>query len=325
MATIQTLLTRKQSLSLIKDSLVRDSTFPADNYGIKRGSMNKLFLTFVLVAASFNAFAQDSRCQSGTICTYSKMPLMRQSDPKFTQFVANRIGQNPATYKDPGLCATTAGSMAVSAIMLEKAPATGTSSALLARWNSMTTENSAYLLGQQIKTDFVKGGTKTRDLYDGYKAFFKFARASKFQLSSEGTGFWDNLFDKYDEYPLQSLINGIKSNKHVLQASMIATVKKEKKVLWTTIKWNEPGSGHSVVINGFDGNRLKVFDPWGAMYPIITQVESVKLNPLWSQKATTVTSVGAAQGFSPVGFVGNETKGKGNYVILSGFVKADAY
>lgn len=286
--------------------------------------MKKLiFATMIL--ASFNTFSQDPRCQSGTICTYSKMPLMRQSDPTFLQFVARRTGQDPAKYRDPGLCATTAGSMAVTAIMREKAQTTASASGLLARWLSMTPENSSFLLGQQIGTDFVKGGTKTREMFNGYKSFFQFSRAQKYQLSSSGVTFWDNLFDRYDEYSQESLINNIRNNKHVLQASFVGTVKKEKRVLWTTIKWNSPANGHSVIINGFDGNRLKAFDPWGYMYPVFTKVESVKLNPLWSQKATTVQTVSTAQGFYPSGFVGSETKGKGNYVILSGFVKLDAH
>lgn len=277
-----------------------------------------------MVLGSLNLFAQDPRCQSTSICTYPKMPLQRQTDPKLLQYIANRTGQNPTTYKDPGLCATVAGNMAISAIMLEKAPTTNPSSSLLSRWDSMTPENASYLLGQSIGTNFVTGGTKTRDLANGYKSFFKFARANKFQLVTEGTGFWDNIFDKYDEYPMQAMINGIRSNKHILHTSLIATVKKEKKILWTKISWNEPSTGHSIVINGFDGARFKVYDPWGGMYPIITQIESVKTNPLFSQKVTTVTSVGASQGFSPVGFVANETKGKGNYVLFSGYVKADA-
>lgn len=284
--------------------------------------MMKQIVVMMVLATPLASFSVDPRCQSSSICTYSTMPLLRQSDPKLTQFVAIRIGKDPVTYKDPGLCAAVSGSMAISALMKEKDQATRPGSDLLVRWQSLTPENATYLFGKAAKTDFVKGGTYSTDLKKGYEAIYRFVNFVSYKLDFVGTSFLDN-FDKFGEYSHQQITHHMSQHKHLMHVSLLPAAKKEKRVLWTTVTWYEVQKmGHSVIFNGHDSGKIKVFDPWGGMYPIVTSISSVKLNPLWSQKVTVVNSAGPTQGFSPVGYVGNETKGKGNLVLIRDFVRA---
>jgi hypothetical protein len=214
--------------------------------------------------------------------------------------------------------------MVVNAIVREKLQTTKGASDLLSKWASLESFTAVYNVGSELKTDFVKGGTKNTDAFAGYKNFFKFINQRSFQLSSEGVGYWDRVFDRYDEYRNDQLIQNFKNKKHLLQANVISATKKEKKVLWTKITWYEAETGHAVAFNGYDGNRLKLFDPWGSIYPVQTKIESVKMNPLWSNNVTTVQVVGPVSGMIPVGFVGREISA-GKIVIMSGYIKADAY
>jgi hypothetical protein len=293
-------------------------------------------ITFMLSMVLVTMMAEarvDNRCQSESICVYSKMPLLRQSDPRLARFIALRIRENPHRYKDPGLCAPVASTMAIAGIMSEMhlgtTPANGLVNLLSMPSSRVSPENKVWLIGKEVKTDFRRGGTKANDVFSAYKRFFHFKNQKSKQLAAHGISNWDNLRDRYGEYDNNRLVNSIKSKKHVLHTFLTAAELKKKKILWKKIRYYSPTVGHATLINGVDGNRLKMFDPWGSMYPVRTSIQKVKMNPLWARRVTLVHQVGRsagiprAPGHGPASMVEGTIR-SGRLVLMNGYIKLDA-
>lgn len=283
-------------------------------------------LSVVLFAIlSLQSWGADKRCQSNRLCFFPKMPVLRQGDPSLLRHIAQNTRQDPSRYRDPGICSAVAGTMAVAAILNDKSPSTQNGSDLLSNFQRMGPYSATLNLGKQIGTDFKKGGTKNRDAFNGYKRFFKFYNYKSYKLDSDGVGYWDAINDRYDEYTTQSLINGFKSQKHILQANLESAKLKKKRILWKKISWYSPQDGHSVLVNGFDGPWLKIFDPWGAIYPVRLHVAKVKMNPLWSNKVTLAYVSGRPRTRGPAGFIGKNSNHRGSIVVMRGYIKIDAH
>lgn len=255
------------------------------------------------------------------------MPILRQTDPSLSNYIAQRIGQNPNTFKDTGWCVPTSGAMLMTGIMKEKWINTTSFSGFLNAVPYAEWQQNVFVFGNNFGTDWKKGGTKFNNAYSAYQNFFTFQKWKDRELSAKNVSTFDRIFDSFGEFPHTNLVNNIKNNKKAYHAVVLKTEKKEKKILWTKVTWYETDKNyvHAIAINGVENNYLKIYDPWGSIHSAQTSVQSMKMNPLWSQKVTVITPTSGSTGPSPVGFIGQVTHGFKVPALLTQVIEIDAY
>lgn len=268
----------------------------------------------------------DSRCQSSNLCLYAQMPILRQSDPALASFIASRIGENPNTFKDKGWCVPASSAMIMSGIMKEKDQQTTSLTGFLNGVPFASAEQNIFTLGNRLGTNWREGGTRFNNVWLAYNDFFKFSRFKDYELKAKNVTTWDRFFDSFGEFPHSDLVNSIKNNKKSFHAVILKTVKKEKRILWVKVNWYEADKNfeHAVAVNGVENNYLKIFDPWGSIHSAQTSVESMKMNPLWSQKVTVIKPTSGSTGPHPVGFIGQVTNGFKVPALMTQVIEIDA-
>jgi hypothetical protein len=131
--------------------------------------------------------------------------------------------------------------------------------------------------GVDFKTDFKNGGTYTNDAYNGIRNLVKRASNTKSKYYHMGRS-----------YPIDSgssIKNSIKNRKHIEYVAMCKFKVKNKRTLVATMRYDSEikrrkqqvgyyevmgkNEGcHALALNGYDGNRLIIYDPWGRVYTV---------------------------------------------------------
>ncbi|RLA62796.1 MAG: hypothetical protein DRQ88_13230 [Epsilonproteobacteria bacterium] len=240
--------------------------------------MKLLIIIFSL--SSFSLFAGGSKkpppvnenaCTSSSYCTYGKMPLANQGSMKLRWYLNSKTGNKVAM--DPGWCGPVAGMMALYGMKEHNKNV---------RYNSWLKDRTEWRYGVWksgvgFKTKFKDGGTYNSYASNHIRDLVNAATNTKSKYHSKGS-----------YYPMDSgasIKNSIKNKKHIEYVSMCRYKVENKRTLVANINYDSKvkqrhqqvgyyevlgkNEGcHALAINGYDGNRLIIYDPWGRAYTV---------------------------------------------------------
>lgn len=209
-------------------------------------------------------------CVSDNFCTYGEMPLQNQGAVTLKWYI-NKKEKNWNVW-DPGWCGAVAGMMALYGINKHNRKI---------QWNSWMSDNpenkyGAWKTGLDFKTDFKKGGT-----YDGN------AKAAIENLLNLAKNYKSKYFS-VESSPIASsasIKNEIKTQKHVEYLSICKYNVENRRTIAPDLYFDkkiperkaqigyyevlkEIKGCHALALNGYDGNRLIINDPWGRVYTV---------------------------------------------------------
>lgn len=197
------------------------------------------------------------RCQSTNRCLYAQMPIYQQGHSGLESYIGNKIGV--ANYQDAGICVPTSAAMILRAVVAEKDPATRLNNSFLENLHLNSWYDTVYQIGVDSSTDFINGGTYYDNVLTSFQEYFHHTVAKKdLFISSLGSGSDLASFTNLD------IINLIKTYKTAFLIGTDARRRREAQINGVKKIWYEIGdASHSLVIKGFDGDRLHIQDPWG--------------------------------------------------------------
>lgn len=247
----------------------------------------------------------DPRCQSADLCVFTKMPLYYQQDSGLEQLIRQRRG-----VYDGGLCTPTATAMILGGVLSEANSGSRRDGWLSAFENSWDMKERVYQTGVRENTDFKDGGTRPRRA----KVLINSVRKNssgvvKNKFVEDGIGELDHAHPSTEK-----LIGLIRADKYALLVGM--NHHRRKRNIWGT-SWKREG-GHSLAINGFDRDALKVYDPWAEVYYVRLHNEHLKIHGIGVGKNRSVVDI--AGGYAnDWGFVANG-QSEGLKVILDEYI-----
>lgn len=217
------------------------------------------------------AFAVTPLCTSDKFCVNSKMPLLSQSSPSLPPLIA-KYSNNSAVKQDRGWCAAVASTMTLAGARLSSQVGTYPSDIENVKYIATNSDlnlrtaayaSTIYKVGKKIGTSWVNGGTPTHSMMSGVSNYLN------------GVG-----------------INPITQEKAFGKG--LGTSAPNFKLLFKNQRWNfqfvvcarDTSSYtsylirdcHIISFNGYEGNSLKIFDPWGRIYNVNIQASSTVKN-----------------------------------------------
>jgi hypothetical protein len=213
---------------------------------------------------------KENKCTSSRYCTYGKMPLDRQNRMGLRWYI-NKKSKN-RVWNDPGWCGPVAGMMALYGMKNHNPKV---------RFNSWldhkTSKNyGVWRSGEDFDTDWKGGGTYAYDTYIGIKNLVNRARRTKSKYYDRKNSDFDNS---------KTIKDSIQRRKHIEYVSMCNQKVETKRTLLPNLRYDSAVKKrfqkvgyyevlgdyigcHALVINGYDGNRLIAYDPWGRVYTV---------------------------------------------------------
>ena len=214
-------------------------------------------------------------CVSDKYCTYGDMPLQNQGAITLKWYLNKK--ESNMKMSDPGWCGPTAGMMALYGIKKHNPKV---------KWNSWMDDGTdnhygVWRAGKDFKTDFKSGGTYNNNTEAAVKSLVDNAKniSAKF-FSSQNAPIETSL----------SIKNEIKAQKHVEYLSICKYKVENKRTLIPNLNYSsevqkrkssigyyevvkDQDGCHALALNGYDGDRLIIHDPWGRVYTV--DVESI--------------------------------------------------
>jgi len=256
---------------------------------IKKGQIIYLFLALFFELIGIDSFAFggnrfrgnevsdfENQCKSDLTCTYGKMPLQRQGAIMLRWYLNEK--EQLSVKSDPGWCGAVAGMMAIYGLKAHNPHV---------KWNAWPDKvpskrikkNGRYYgvwkTGKLFKTNFEKGGTYGHHAASGLQNMWDnlegvnwkhFSNERYLPLWSTETLKQDILEKKHVSYV------GISKEKVKIVRSLSPKVVYDEKVKkrfldvgYFEVPISREG-GHALVINGYDGQNLILYDPWGRIY-----------------------------------------------------------
>ena len=250
--------------------------------------MKKVIILMTIVSCSElfsfggNRFQEDgpfeNSCVSREVCTYGKMPLQRQGSMMLRWYLNEK--EDLSVRSDPGWCGAVAGMMAVYGLRAHNPHIKWNDWPDLLPTSKVKSRNrhfGVWRTGLIFKTDFENGGTYGHHAADALRDMWD-------KVENEKWKYYSN--ERY--LPLwssETLKKDIYQNKHV---SYVGVSKEEVKIvrsLSTNARYDENvkerfmevgyyevpvqrEGGHALVINGYDGGKIILYDPWGRIYTV---------------------------------------------------------
>ncbi len=239
----------------------------------------KIF-SLLLIFQAFNLFAAGSpspvpdRCESNTFCTNGKMPLFNQADWRLISYLQQNV--SGSITRDLGFCAPTAGAMFFAGLKLE-APKTKFNNLFDTITDSNVQSKSPeliYNIGQWIHTKWTKGGTGTVDIdyysnkigkgISNYKMKETELSVTHLMAGAKAGHFKDEIKKRKMMYLIQ--LGHYKGTYHRFDS--INCSKNPCEINYRSGGAYTRKGGHVLVINGYEGDYYKLYDPWGRIYNI---------------------------------------------------------
>tara|TARA_Y100001954_G_scaffold93508_1_gene102413 strand:+ start:527 stop:1501 length:975 start_codon:yes stop_codon:yes gene_type:complete len=218
----------------------------------------------------------ENQCRSEVACTYGNMPLQRQGSIMLRWYLNEK--EQLSVKSDPGWCGAVAGMMALYGLKAHNPQI---------KWNSWPDEvpfkrikkknlhYGVWKTGKLFKTNFEKGGTYGHHAALGLQNIWDNLEGAKWKhysnerylpLWSTETLKQDILEKKHVSYV------GISKEKVKIVRSLSPQIfyddeikKRYLDVGYFEVPVSREG-GHALVINGYDGDHLILYDPWGRIY-----------------------------------------------------------
>lgn len=251
-----------------------------------------------------------TRCQSSSRCFYSTMPFYNQSSPYLATYVGDQVyfDRNIEGHNSQGLSAPTSAAMLLQAVLDEKHPVTLLNNDFLQGYKNRVWYKNVYEIAKKAHTQFrIKDFTWNTMIYKAFRSYFNSTRAAK-----NLKWYKDGLLFKGSDITNSELINEIKKNKYGFLIGVSRHVHKTAKVLGHQISWYSREGEHSMVIKGFDGDRLHIQDPWGMDY---FAVIDRRVFPTTAMNIVHSHSVFIPVNFSSQGWMGSRYR-EGNRLVL---------
>jgi len=216
----------------------------------------------------------DNACKSSKLCTYSRMPLIKQGGRTLKWYIQKRTG-NWSLIGDTGWCGATSLGMGWMGISTHNPKI---------RWNSWLdskpkSNEYVWQAGQDSQTDWEDGGTYQGDAADGIKKRLR--------------GISKKTRERYvyQDYPMNPILGEkeikakIRKYKSVAYAGLARVKVKYVRTLSPALNFEkkikqrfqkvgyyeqmgDTAGFHAVMINGYDGRTIIVYDPWGRVYTV---------------------------------------------------------
>ena len=213
----------------------------------------------IIISMGVSFFSIQAMACSNSFCVNSEMPLLAQNSTRLVSAIS-RLERDSSIKRDPGWCAPVASTMALAG-SLKKSKNMSYSNAKLnamrnhdVNWNSHinsgTFADAIYQVGEIMKTNWRKGGTKTNNTHRAFKSIYNSIRGnvSKNYIqkvtkhSSYNVSYFKNLFK--GKFPAASMI--------------VKKTDRRRKFI----------TGHVLALHGYEGSTLKIYDPWGRIYNV---------------------------------------------------------
>lgn len=236
-----------------------------------------LFLLFFQVTNLFgkgSSVNEPDRCESDTFCVNGKMPLFNQGDYKLINLLKQKVSSS--IQRDMGYCVPTAQAMFLAGLKLE-APKVKFNNLL----DDLTGQNAdskaaelIYTIGQGEGTDWFKGGTvfskarsSLKNLEGGLSNYKRKKSDSASTHLTAGTEAGDFRGDIKKHKMMYLISLGVyKSMGHKLKS--VDCSKNPCQIDYDTWGFYTRNEGHGLVINGYEGDYFKIYDPWGRIYNV---------------------------------------------------------
>ena len=239
--------------------------------------MEKIPLFLISLLLTLNAHAAGSKapqktgnsCISDSFCTYGEMPLQNQGASTLLWYINDK--EKIKVPSDPGWCGAVAGMMALYGMKNHNPKV---------KWNSWMDDKAenkygVWKTGLDFKTDFKNGGTYSHLAYNAIN-----------NLLNKGSNY-NSKFISYGSSSASSasIKDEIKAQKHVEYLSICQYKVEIKRTLSPDLNYSneikdrkakvgyyevikELTGCHALALNGYDGNRLIIHDPWGRVYTV---------------------------------------------------------
>lgn len=242
--------------------------------------MKVLIFSLLLTFQVTNLFGKGSapnvpdRCESDTFCVNGKMPLFNQGDSKLISLLQQNV--SGSIQWDMGYCVPTAQAMFLAGLKLDAPKAKFNN--LIDNLTDLNVQTKApeiiYNMGQGTNTNWNKGGTvfsKARSYLkkiDGALTNYKRKEsdsASTHLTAGTEAGDFKRDIKKHKMMYLISL--GVyESMGHKLNS--VDCSKNPCEINYSTWGLYLRKLGHGLVINGYEGDYFKIYDPWGRIYNV---------------------------------------------------------
>lgn len=209
-------------------------------------------------------------CVSDNFCTYGEMPLQNQGAVTLKWYINDK--QKNWNVWDPGWCGAVAGMMALYGINKHNRKI---------KWNSWMDDNpenkyGAWKTGLEFKTDFKKGGTYDGNAKDAIEGLLNKATNYKSKYLSVENGPITNSLSVKNEIKAQKHVEYLSICKYKVENRRVITadlnldqkVKERKAKVGYYEVLKEIDGCHALALNGYDGNKLIINDPWGRVYTV---------------------------------------------------------
>ncbi len=242
--------------------------------------MKKINLGLICFLFTLNSYASGggppkeqktgNACVSDNFCTYGEMPLQNQGALTLKWYI-NKKEKNWNVW-DPGWCGAVSGMMALYGINKHNRKI---------KWNSWMDDNpenkyGAWKTGLDFKTNFKNGGT-----YDSN------ASTAIQNLLNKATNYKSKYFSiEYSPIASSASVkNEIKAQKHVEYLSICKYKVENRRTITADLNLDqkvkerkaqvgyyevlkEINGCHALAMNGYDGNKIIINDPWGRVYTV---------------------------------------------------------
>jgi hypothetical protein len=207
-------------------------------------------------------------CVSDNFCTYSEMPLQNQGALTLKWYI-NKKEKN-WNLSDPGWCGAVAGMMAIYGMVKHNRKVKYNS------WLDDKPDNhyGAWKTGVDFKTDFKKGGTYDGEASAAVQSLLNRATNYKSKYYSQGASGFDNSASIKNEIKAQKHVEYLSickygvENKRVITADLNQNLKDRKAKVGYYEVLGKTNGCHALALNGYDGNKLIINDPWGRVYTV---------------------------------------------------------
>jgi len=249
------------------------------------------------------------------------MPIWNQGSESLRDRINKEKGLN--LDKDPGWCGAVATAMFLRGLSQERVKTADMPN----EWDTpILLDENPYIIssGNLVETDFQQGGTLYSTLNRGIskvrsESIFKPQLIKKnseyeFEITDDRGEFYSVNSDVLNQIELKNRIRKSKPAHIILVGrysenksidSKLKCLKNTNIPFCTTVQEQKISyqrlDGHFLVINGYDGKYFKMYDPWGRIYNVSMNVETLDIEKDVEERSVPQTQVNLPGGNSFVG------------------------
>ncbi len=234
-------------------------------------------LSLTIALSYVTAMNVQANCTS-SFCIKADMPLLHQSTSKLADYISQRE-RNSSIKKDTGWCSPVASTMAISGEFLSTPTNTSLGDNTLNSIKSKKEVKSKYdrtalyadviyNVGERMRTNWRKGGTSNSNINKAFKGIYQRIRGNV----DKGFKSFSTKNNTYNVSYFKSLISKY-------TPAMVFSIYKVRTKDSRGRNSRKVLAGHSIAVNGYEGNYLKIYDPWGRIYNVGLQSQGRKKYP----------------------------------------------